>query len=804
MIRPRWQKILSDLLSHKIRSLLVIASITVGLFAIGMITTVYVILAQDIRTGYEKVNPANIQVNASPFDDEFVDHIRRMPGVAGAEGAWIASLQVSTGTDGWKPVNIKAQDYDDRDVGVISRPISIEGAWPPQDKQIALDINKLDEVGAGLGDTISIRLPSGTIRRLPLVGVVQDLTIGSNGGEGGFFLADIQGYVTADTLAWLEQPEGYNILLATVEEGSNDRSAIRGMSDAIVEEFDQNGYQTNGSVVRLSQEHPNRSYVDAMVAVIFLLGFLVVFLSGFLITNTFSALLNQQVEQIGVMKTIGASRGQVIGLYMVLVLVFSLIALVIAIPLSNRAAYSLLEYLAKEINFRVESYRLIPASLALQVVIALVVPQVAGIRPILQGTRISVREALSGPVAVQVEDQGFIYRQLTRIRWLPRPSLISLRNTLRNRSRLILTLITLVLGGATFIATFNVRNSLETYIERLGHYFLADVNLTLDRPYRIERLTRELNQVPGVSMVEGWAGAVANVVTGAGKTGETVRIIAPPADSTLVQPMLLEGRWLAPDERNTIVLSEIFQDTYPEVKVGDTLRLKIRQEEGDWQVVGFFQFAGKSSGLVAYASYEDIARETGLLGSSASFRIQAAEDGLPLEQQTELGESIEARLTSLGYEIDNMEAGRTLQETTSEGLNILTTFLLIMSFLLAAVGSIGLMGTMSLNVMERTREIGVMRAIGGSNRAITSIVLLEGTLIGLISWLLSCIVALIISKQLADAMFQIIFDRAAALDFTLSGNLIWLGLVVLLSVLASVIPAYNATRLTIREVLAYE
>ena len=78
-MRPRWHKVFSDLTSHRIRSLLVIASIAVGLFAIGMITTVYVILAEDIRASYEAINPANVQINAALFDDEFVEHIRRMP-----------------------------------------------------------------------------------------------------------------------------------------------------------------------------------------------------------------------------------------------------------------------------------------------------------------------------------------------------------------------------------------------------------------------------------------------------------------------------------------------------------------------------------------------------------------------------------------------------------------------------------------------------------------------------------------------------------------------------------------------------
>jgi putative ABC transport system permease protein len=805
MMRPRWRKIFSDLTSHFIRSLLVIASIAVGLFAIGMITTSYVILAEDIRSGYQAVNPPNIQISASPFDDGFVQHIRNIAGVAEAEGVWNTSLQVRSASGEWKPISIKAQDFADQGEKPIGRPALIEGSWPPGDHQIVLDINRMDETGARLGDELEIQLPSGVIRRLPVVGVVQDQTIGSSRAEGGFFLADIQGYVTQDMLPWLEQPQQvFNTLYATVDQGQEDRLAIRRAADAMVDEFDQNGYSTGASLARLSSEHPNVPYVDAMAAVMFGLSFLVVFLSGFLITNTISALLNQQVQQIGVMKTIGASRRQIISLYMVLILVFSLIALAISIPLSNLGARALLAYLSVQVNFRMEAFRQVPVSILLQALIALLIPQFAGGLPILHGTRISVREALSGAGSGKVEKNAFVYRWLVKIRGLSRPVLISLRNTLRKRSRLVLTLVTLTLGGATFISTFNVRNSIESYIDEIKQYFLADVNLTLDQAYRVERVTRDVLQVPGVQTVEGWNGALASVVMDDGRAGETLQLISPPGGSQLIEPILLEGRWLASDDQNAIVLGELFHDSYPELRVGDTLRLKIGPKETDWVVVGFFQFAGRSGGLVAYANSDYLTQQTGMLGRSASYRIVAKDESLSQAEQEELARRIEAHMAALGYEIDDLTAGLELNETTSEGLNILTTFLLIMSLLLASVGSIGLMGTMSLNVMERTHEIGVMRAIGGSNRAIIKIVLLEGFLTGLISWLLSCLAALPISKQLADVMFQIIFDRNAALAYTFLGNLIWLGLVLLLSVLASVIPAYNASRLTIREVLAYE
>ncbi len=278
MIPPRWKKVLADLFSHKIRSLLVIASIAVGLFAVGMTTTTYVILAADIRAGYLAVHAANIQVISSLFDDDFVERIRRMPGVAGAVGAYNVKLRVHVSEGKWKPIQIKALSIDDMNEQSINKVELLQGTWPPADRQIVIDVNKVVETGAGLGDELEIKLPSGTVRRMQVVGIVRDQTIGSASGEGGFFLAPIQGYVTAATLPWLEQPEGFNTLYATLSQDQEDRLALSLVADAILEEFEHSGVTTSSSVVRRSTDHPNLPYVDAMVAVIYSLGLLVVFL----------------------------------------------------------------------------------------------------------------------------------------------------------------------------------------------------------------------------------------------------------------------------------------------------------------------------------------------------------------------------------------------------------------------------------------------------------------------------------------------------------------------------------------------
>ena len=112
--------------------------------------------------------------------------------------------------------------------------------------------------------------------------------------------------------------------------------------------------------------------------------------------------------------------------------------------------------------------------------------------------------------------------------------------------------------------------------------------------------------------------------------------------------------------------------------------------------------------------------------------------------------------------------------------NVIILFLMSMAILLAVVGAIGLTGAMGLNVIERIREVGVMRAIGASTGSVLQVFLVEGVLIGLMSWLAALLLALPVGKLISTAVGMETMGNPLSYVVSPTGILIWLGLAVLL------------------------
>jgi len=282
---------------------------------------------------------------------------------------------------------------------------------------------------------------------------------------------------------------------------------------------------------------------------------------------------------------------------------------------------------------------------------------------------------------------------------------------------------------------------------------------------------------------------------------ETLNLFGPPAESKLIQPLMLEGRWIQPGDVRKLAISEGAKKYYPGLKTGDTINLKINGHDELWQVVGIFKFVDRE-GVIGYAPYEYISQVNDLANQAASYRVVT--DRHDRAYQDAKGVELDKYFRDLGYKVRIAQAGRASLDTATESMDILVVFLLIMAILTAIVGSMGLTGTMGMNVLERTREIGIMRAIGADDRAVMRTVIAEGLVIGLLSFALALVLSIPFTYLLSTIISLAIFQSPIATVFTYTGYAIWLALVLILSALASILPARNAARLTIREVLAYE
>ncbi len=794
------------------RTALVVLSIAVGVFSIGVITGAYEIISTDMDESYAANNPANVELRMTNFDDDTLASIRNFQGVREAEGRRVSNYRVRPESGGqWATIDLIAlEDFGENKVNLLS-PIS--GRAEADKDEIVLNKKNMDKIRVGVGEYLVFELADGSTKKLKVVGVVQDASTGADD-----FLAPPFAFTTMETLQTLKQPELFNRVYLTVVDSPNDLRHIRSLGADLKDKLEKNGNTVIRARYSERNKHPMTDTINAVLYILMALGILIVFLSSSLIANTLSALLSQHLRHIGVIKLVGGRDRQVFAMYLTLIMAFALLALAIAVPLGGWGAYWLAGFIADNLNFSLLGYRIVPLAFFVQVAVGLLVPLFAGLSPVLNGSKISVLRALSNdaagdesspPTADGKPRVNWLDRTLVRLTrilaargmHLPRPFIISLRNTFRRTNRLLLTLFTLTMGGAIFIAVFNVRVSLRDYSQQIGRYFSADVTLDFDRPYRVSEIEKFAFQLDGVEHVEGWQFMGIELLYPDGSVAENVNLLAPPAESDLVNPMIASGRWIRADDARKLAISEAALKYYPNLKPGDSLRLKVDGQDEVWEVVGIFKFIGRE-GVLAYVPLEYIEKVTNLTDKAYSFRVATTRHDRAF--QDAMAEKLDDHFRENGFKIRRAESGSASLDSVAESLDILVVFLLIMAVLTAIVGAMGLTGTMGMNVLERTREIGIMRAIGADDLAVMRTIVGEGFVIGAISFALAIIISIPLSYGLAFIVSIAIFETPIDVLFTYQGYVIWLALALALSVLGSVLPARNAARLTIREVLAYE
>lgn len=780
----RTTKILRDLLVNRSRSMLVILAVAIGVAAFGLMISGRIVLEKNLRDVYAAANPAQATLGLSSFDDDLLKFVRSMEAVSSAQAERVDQARIFSTTDGWLSFEIHSLP-DSSSINKFT--LEEKASYPPPLNTILLE-RSLKNI-MQIGDVIQIELLNGDVHSLSVAGFVNDLS---------HLPAEITliglGYISQETANALDLDHEYS-QLTVIFKNVQTRTDVEIQTTKLVKTLEEEGYQVFSAAVPVPNKYALGGNMTSVLFILNALGLLTLILSAFLVTSVMSAIMSQQIPQIGILKSLGARIQQTMSLYFQEVLLFGGLALILAIPMGLIGAYFLADGVASGMNFNVDDFFLPWVTLALQIFSALLVPLLASSFPIISGSMLTIREAISNynPEST-VRVSG-----LRLFGSLPQLVNLSVRNTFRRKGRLALTFVALLLAGAMFIAILGIRQSMRDAVREIQGDMNYDVSFGLVRPYSVNKMEEEILKVGNVSAVETWALDSGRLVFDRDHLSGSIALYGVPQDTVMAQPGVIHGTWLDPGVTRGIFVNADFLDLSPSLKVGSVVSLNIAGRKEDWTIVGS---GGRGFVPVAYVFYNDLVSQTGLNGLANHAVIQT--DRSDSLFQSNVQSEVLARFEAVNFDVLGSQTTTQVKETSAAQMDILITLLLAMVILISVVGGLGLAITMSLNVIERTREIGVLRSLGAQNGVVRRVVIMEGLVIGLISWAVAIPCSIPLAIWIGNSLGNSLLARPLDYIFSVPAVLAWLVLMLAISMIASLIPAQSAAKLTIRDALVYE
>lgn len=800
MLNLRTRKIVRDIRENKMRTFLVVLTISISVFSMGSLGRVWIILSRNLSDDYLSANPSSATITtATLFDDGLVRRISRMPEVGTVEGRNGAWGRIQVGPNRWQALQlIVRSDYTHLTLDKITPET---GEWPPQDDHILVERSSLALLKSKVGDTVTVEFANKDDQDLELAGTVHDITQISSS-----FSLIVYGYVTPQTFEDLTGRRKYTYLDIKVAEDPLNQPHIEDVVEKVTQVMETNHQIITQKDIPTPGKHPLDNIMQSVLFLLASLSALGLFLGIFLVVNIISAQLTQQTQQIGTIKAVGGVSGQIIVMYLQAVILFGLLALVVTIPLATLFSRESSVIFARLINFDVTNFAVPLQNSLLEIFGGIVVPCLAALYPILKAAHLTVRESIgfSSGQNVQFGASGF-EKLLSRIPELPSTIMYPFRNIFRRKVRLALAAITLSVAGAIWIAVANLQNSFQITVNSISHYWQEDVNVSLRGMQRFDQIKPLVMQINGVEHVE------PRLTTNGFRlhddrteSAQIVDIFGLDPTSQFIQPQILQGRWLLSTDDNAMVVNIDLLKYEPDVRVGDDITFRIGREKATWHVVGIAssQVIGGSELLnspIGYTTYNYLAKTM-----HASGRVNRVLIATRQKNTDSVVTGLETTFRDRGIGVASILPQTDVRDALDDSFQILLSVLQISSLIFGFVGGLGLTSMMTLNVLERTREIGIIRSVGGVRTQLAQIIVIEGIFVGLLSWFFATALAYPLSIALGNALGETLLSTPLIHTFPISGPLNWLGIVTVLSIISSLLPGRNAAQLTVRETISFE
>src|SRR5215831_215788 len=790
MVSAISRKSITDLSRRRSRTFFVVATLALAVASIGLFALPSLMnRSMHAAVVSDRLPDLTVYMRPLPLDRGQLATLAALPNVRDVRPSSLFASRVWAG-DRRALVEVRGvSDFRRQPVDVVH----VVSGTAPRTGEVLTDVQNANQglLSMRIGEKVRIIGADGVVRRLRVSGEGRNL----DGGQAVAADGVIVFYATTQTVASLSGGRGYDTLafrLADTRTGAVGATvaAVRRTLAAVP------GFTGFGELpsVRAAGDWPGRAAFDTFSKFFDVITVLALLSALVLISNTITTLVAEQTPEIGVMKALGGRRRQIATVYLKTALLLgalaTLVGTVLGIALANGLTRAFGTSFAIRTGFGVDWRVLVVSAL-----VGLIAPPLAALPAIRRAVQVPLREALQATgSAVGAQDPGD--QLLRRVRFLPRTAQIGLRSVGRRRRRSLATAVAIAFAVGTLLSVLGLAAAITTTSKASWGDHGEDVRISSEgrRPLdaHAERLIRA---TPGVASIE------PTLVTGVKLAGKDA-IIWAVRSSTMFHYRIGAGRWYTPAEeagraRVAVVERDIAGIT--ETRLGNWIRVETASGPVRLRVIGI-STNQQESGTALYVPLTTMhAILPGIPADANDYWVRTTSPADAFIARTTT--RIEDTLTAHGYDVSSEIKHVRLANEIAKS-RALTTTIAFLGLLIIGISMAGLANTLTVSVLERTREIGILRAIGARARDIRRIVASESLALALAGWMIG-----IPLGYLLDRFLVWLVEQVANVDIPFTYPAWYcapaLAATVLLALLVTSVPIRRAVRLRPGDALRY-
>ncbi|HNY17306.1 MAG TPA: ABC transporter permease [Treponemataceae bacterium] len=798
MLDTRVRKIFGDVAVEGSRSVLAVLAIAIGVFAFGSVLDARSILVRELDANYRRTKPSASVLELSreggspSVDPGLIETIEKVEGVkdVSLSGEFAARVRVSGGE--WRALRLfTLPDYLNQRADVVT---SVSGSWPPREGEALIEKAAVSLLGSAGANELEINLGDGVARPVKNAGVVH-----APGLPPAWMERTAYAWVSAKTLESWGVRSPMNRVRIHVAGNALDAAHIAEVSARARDAAEKAGVAVSHVSIPEPGHHPHASQMLTLLYLLESFGFLAMALASILAASVISSLMGRQLRQIAIMKAVGGTARQIRAMYFGKIALFSLASCLAAIPLANVAALAYSRFAAATLNFTIFDATVPRGAYIAEIAVAFAAPLAIASFSVVKGSRVTVKEALADSPAIY-PSSGTGRNSALRGRF-SRPLILSLRNSARKPVRMALSILTLAAAGAMFMTAMNIGASMDETVASKFRASRYDLRLMFPVAVDDSVLRGLADAVDGVETLETWGYNPVFAVSGNGTESERIDLISIPDETVLqARPPLAEGRWLEPGDTDAVVVNQRVVGLLETPRLGATVTLRAAGMAREFRIIGIVKEL--MAAPTAYANKASVDSALGQTGRSKSIAVRGAAHDRAFAAS--LAKRLEAALGARGIPVTSSTLLLEFQLAVRAHFAVIASMLTLMALLVVIVGVLGLSSAMGITVLERTRELGILRAIGATGRSVVMLVVIEGVIIGIASWVLAVAASYPVSAFIARRFGLLFFEAPLEFAVSVTGMFAWLAIVVVCAALSSYAPSSVAARAPIREALAWE